>query len=1256
MAKTTLRITARRVLSAALTYGLLGVACGDGDPRGMALSEGNDDALTGNLDPDEYLSRSCFCANCVEDQGSWGPGSAASNLEAVRATGCRYVKGAFAPWVKIATTGTSQSANNENFFTDLEAAAQELGPNVIVEFGLQEIITENFVNSLRLNTQEIDEINRLARQFDPQFVDAQPTLNFDAVERRATRSLYAQNPPNYPENPWGPAGPSNRNGVPTLLTKQGWHYHVLMAIRALNAGARGVVLSQTHLRLGRLEGTPQRHLESFARAIRDYADIRLGAKIVIGVEGIGGYYPTAAPLGLYDYVKYVTDIDIARGTFGGKFAYKQTGTGSPSATDRLMCHGQEFLGRFDDRPRGTNVPDSVGELCLVQADSSRDLRVHYEGPTRYPDFATNNGSGIPIIIELDGCQECKFKDQSKSQAGSIVYFQGPDAEPNAASNTNSVTTCYPRVRGGLTTTMLFLAQPKAIRAAFNTYMARTTKELRKQGIKVYYPPKLQAGQNNYYQVHDNTYGFGDEEIARLRREVRYCPETDAGPSSNFEGSNATLLYNARFCQDLDGVAEAMRIAAGDEPTSYTLSVTKNGAGTVTSQSDGINCGSTCSKNYAAGTSVTLTAQPSAGSTFGGWTGNCSRISGTLCVVEMDQPRSVSATFTATNLPTFPTSLSFAPGNFSHGQNDAVETRNLRLMLESNGKLVLRRKSTGEEISSFGSPRPQACSTSNACKVSFQGDGNLVLSQLVSGSLRPYWNSGTHNKGATAFVIQESAPYLSVVAGSSTLWPVVSPQTFALSVSTSGGGTVTSDPAGINCGSTCSKSYAAGTSVTLTALPAAGSAFGGWTGACAGTETTCTVSMDTATSVTARFDVVIQPTSLSFAPGRFRLEQNESVETRNLSLFMQSDGNLVLYRKSGMVVLWSSRTSGHSPARVSFQGDGNLVLSQVVAGSPRPYWNSGTANQGATAFVIQESAPYLSIVAGPNTLWPIASPQVFTLSVSTSGSGTVTSNPAGINCGSACASTYAASTSVTLTATPNAGSTFAGWSGACSGTGTCTVQMTTAQNVTATFNLPPPSTHQLTVSKTGSGSGTVRSNLAGINCGSACASTYAAGTSVTLTATPNAGSTFAGWSGACSGTGTCTVQMTTAQNVTATFAVPSPATSISFRAGNFTHFQGEHVETQHLSLYMQTDGNLVLYRQSPMTALWWSGTGGRTCNTANPCKVSFQGDGNLVVSQTGTPLWHTSTYGHPNAVFIVRESKPYLSIVDGTQILWESRDP
>jgi hypothetical protein len=87
---------------------------------------------------------------------------------------------------------------------------------------------------------------------------------------------------------------------------------------------------------------------------------------------------------------------------------------------------------------------------------------------------------------------------------------------------------------------------------------------------------------------------------------------------------------------------------------------------------------------------------------------------------------------------------------------------------------------------------------------------------------------------------------------------------------------------------------------------------------------------------------------------------------------------------------------------------------------------------------------------------------------------------------------------------------------------------------------------LTVGKTGTGSGTVASAPAGINCGLDCAESFAAGTVVTLTAVPATGSSFSGWSGGgCTGTSPCVVTGNTAMTVTAGFGlnpVPAPDTT------------------------------------------------------------------------------------------------------------------
>lgn len=125
-----------------------------------------------------------------------------------------------------------------------------------------------------------------------------------------------------------------------------------------------------------------------------------------------------------------------------------------------------------------------------------------------------------------------------------------------------------------------------------------------------------------------------------------------------------------------------------------------------------------------------------------------------------------------------------------------------------------------------------------------------------------------------------------------------------------------------------------------------------------------------------------------------------------------------------------------------------------------------------------------------------------------GSGTVTSDPAGIDCGADCSETFDANSLVTLTATADPGSTFMGWSGDAD----CAdgqVTLTEDTSCKARFYLPVT----LTVTKSGNGSGTVTSVPAGISCGADCTEIYDTGTKVTLKATAAAGSAFARWTGA-----------------------------------------------------------------------------------------------------------------------------------------------
>ena len=328
----------------------------------------------------------------------------------------------------------------------------------------------------------------------------------------------------------------------------------------------------------------------------------------------------------------------------------------------------------------------------------------------------------------------------------------------------------------------------------------------------------------------------------------------------------------------------------------------------------------------------------------------------------------------------------------------------------------------------------------------------------------------------------------------TLNPVI---TITINKQGNGSGTVTSTPAGINCGATCSAQFDQGAQVSLTATAASGSSFAGWNGACSGTGA-CTVNSNA--TVTARFILAA---------------------TNHLHVDKAGTG-------SGAVTSQPSGISCGTICDADFESGAIVTLTAAPAdGSTFTSW-SGAGCSGAVPSCIVVMNADQTVTATFTAIVPIPM-STLTVQKSGSGSGAVTSAPTGINCTNnqnTCTASFPTGNTVTLTASPANGSTFVAWSGACSGT-TCTVTMSTDQTVSAQFDLVPDLV-TLTANKQGNGDGTVTSDPAGISCGPGCntsQASYLRGTTVTVTATPDGNSSFNDWHGGpCDNSSSLTCQL------------------------------------------------------------------------------------------------------------------------------------
>lgn len=256
----------------------------------------------------------------------------------------------------------------------------------------------------------------------------------------------------------------------------------------------------------------------------------------------------------------------------------------------------------------------------------------------------------------------------------------------------------------------------------------------------------------------------------------------------------------------------------------------------------------------------------------------------------------------------------------------------------------------------------------------------------------------------------------------------------------GSGRVESLPEGIDCGADCSQVFPQDTNVALYADPDAGDSFDGWSGAgCSGTGS-CSLTMDASKIVTATFST--PPPEIS---------SGEPIA--NLSGPIGSTQYFAVQVPAGATDLVISISGG--------TGDADLYvrygeLPTAIAYDCRPYLYG---NEETCTFPTPTSGTWYvrlhgwSSYSGVTVSADYRSQNVeYQLSVSKTGtgSGTVTSNPAGIACGNTCEDQFLEGTDIVLEAQAADGSVFGGWSGACSGLGACELTLENAVMVDAEF--------------------------------------------------------------------------------------------------------------------------------------------------------------------------------------------------------------
>jgi len=385
--------------------------------------------------------------------------------------------------------------------------------------------------------------------------------------------------------------------------------------------------------------------------------------------------------------------------------------------------------------------------------------------------------------------------------------------------------------------------------------------------------------------------------------------------------------------------------------------------------------------------------------------------------------------------------------------------------------------------------------------------------------------------------------------------------YSLTVITQGDGYVSSRPSGILCGAACMETYDAGTSITLTATAQDGD-FQAWTGACSGSQATCTLTLDGPKIVTATFAGEVRTTYALTVKKNGHGKGTVSSEPFGITLGQIAPYDTANFQAGSTVTLTAaaqpgSRFEGWSGAcfdtqtscTVRMDAAKSVTATFLPAYSPTPS-PAPTATQTPTVTSMPIPSPSATAAASTQaTARPTSTPEYeLTLSKSGAGRGAIYVWPSGKSqelCGSsdaACTLRYPAGTVLSFQVIPRPDSQFEAWSGDCSG-GACEVTLDKPRKITARFSPAPTEAPRIPDDKPGkddkptppyiprptpttapekqyslnvkvTGQGTVKVGDGRLICSGNCEALYPPSSEVPLMASPEPGWKFVGWGGSC----------------------------------------------------------------------------------------------------------------------------------------------